>query len=216
MFIKWLGHACFKLTMKDGRTVIIDPYDPKVGYKPVDDEADIVLVSHDHYDHAYTADIKGDYKRIDSPGEYSENGIEITGIEIDHDDQGGAQRGKVICFIIAAEGVRVMHLSDIGAMPPDSFFEKAGKIDVLLIPVGGVYTVDAQGAFNIMERLAPNITIPMHYMTANLTFKLDGVHDFIKLASKVRDVSRHVESCIEVTADNLKKRRRIVVMQQSN
>ena len=130
--------------------------------------------------------------------------------------EGGFQRGKAISFIVTAEGIRVMHLSDVGAMPPDDFFEKAGKIDVLMIPVGGVYTVDAKGAFKIMERLSPNITIPMHYMTTNLTFNLNGVHEFIKLASKVRDVSRHVESCIEVTADNLKKRQRIIVMQQSN
>lgn len=216
MFIKWLGHACFKITLKDGRTIMIDPYDPKVGLKPVDEEADIVLVSHGHYDHSYTAGIKGSYKLIDSAGEFGVDGIEITGIEADHDDQDGTQRGKIVCFVIAAEGMRVMHMSDIGVMPDANFFDRAGKIDILMIPVGGVYTVDAKGAFKIMERMSPNITIPMHYMTPTLTLKLHGVHDFIKLASKVCDVSRHVESCLEVTADNLKKRMRIIVMQPSN
>jgi L-ascorbate metabolism protein UlaG (beta-lactamase superfamily) len=216
MFIKWLGHSCFKLTLKDGRTIIIDPYDPKVGHKTVDDEADIVLVSHDHYDHSYTADIQGDYQLIDRAGTYNADGLEIIGIETDHDDRGGAQRGKVVCFVLSAEGVRVMHLSDIGAMPDDSFFKKAGKIDILMIPVGGVFTVDAKGAFGIMERFAPNITIPMHYLTPTLTLKIHGVHDFIKLASKVCDVSRLGESCMEITADTLKKRHRIVVMQPSN
>lgn len=215
MFIKWLGHSCFKLTLQDGRTIIIDPYDPKVGLKTVDDEADIVLVSHGHYDHSYTADLKGDYKLIDSAGEYSRDGLEITGIEAYHDGQNGAQRGRIVCNIIAAEGIRVMHLSDIGAMPDESFFKKAGKIDILMIPVGGVYTVDAKGAFEIMERFSPNITIPMHYMTPTLTLRIQGVHDFIKLASKVCDVSRLGESCLEITADTLKKRHRIIVMQPS-
>jgi L-ascorbate metabolism protein UlaG (beta-lactamase superfamily) len=216
MYIKWLGHSCFKITLKDGRTIIVDPYDPKVGYKPVDEEANIVVVSHDHYDHAYTADIKGDYKLIKGAGSHGEDGIEITGIEADHDDQDGTQRGKVVCFVMEAEGVRVMHMSDIGVMPDESFFQKAGKIDVLMVPVGGVYTVDAKGAFKIMERLSPNITIPMHYMTPTLTLRLQGVHDFIKLASKVCDVSRQLESCLNVSADNLKKRMRIIVMQHSN
>jgi len=216
MLIKWLGHACFKLTVKDGRTVVIDPFDPNMGLKEVDETADFVLVSHGHHDHSYTAGIKGSYRLIDSAVTYKEDGLEITGIEADHDEQDGSARGKVICNIISAEGIRVMHLSDIGAMPGDGFFEKAGKIDILMIPVGGVYTVDAQGAFAIMERLAPNITIPMHYMTPNLTLKIEGVHEFIKLARKVRDVSRLGESCIEITADNLKKRQRIIVMQPSN
>jgi L-ascorbate metabolism protein UlaG (beta-lactamase superfamily) len=216
MFIKWLGHACFKLTTKDGRSIIVDPYDPSIGLKPVDEEADIVLVSHDHYDHSYTEGIKGEYKLIDSAGEYSEDGFEITGIEVAHDDQKGALRGKAVSFIIAGEGIRVMHMSDIGAVPPDEFFEKAGKIDILLIPVGGVYTVDAEGAFKIMERLTPNITIPMHYMTPNLTIKLHGVHEFIALASKEYDVSRQLENCLDITADNLKKRQRIIVMQHAN
>ena len=216
MLIKWLGHACFKLMLKDGRTIIIDPYDPKVGYKPVEETADIVIVSHDHYDHSYTDGIKEGYKLIRGAGEYKENGIEITGIPAPHDENGGADRGQVVCNIIAAEGMRVMHMSDIGAMPDDDFFEKIGKIDILMIPVGGVYTVDAKGAFAIMERIAPNITIPMHYMTPCVTLKLAGVHDFIKLASKVRDVSTQLESCMEVTADNLKKRQRIIVMQNAN
>jgi L-ascorbate metabolism protein UlaG (beta-lactamase superfamily) len=216
VFIKWLGHSCFKITLKDGRSIVIDPYDPTVGYKPVDEEADIVIVSHDHYDHNYTAGIKGDYKLIDAAGIYRDGGLEITGIEALHDENGGKDHGRIICNVIAAEGMRLLHMSDIGAMPEDSFFEKIGKIDVLMIPVGGVFTVDAQGAFAIMERIAPNIIIPMHYMTSCLSFKLAGVHDFIKLASKVRDVSRHLESSLEVTADNLKKRPRIIVMQHSN
>lgn len=212
MIIKWFGHACFKIILKDGKSIMIDPFDETVGYGKIDEKADIVIVSHNHFDHSYTQGIRGEYTLIDSPGTYNKGGIEITGVLLDHDDQQGKQRGKVVVNTIQAEGIRIMHMGDIGVVPDDSFFANAGKIDILMIPVGGVYTIDAKAALQIIEKLSPNITIPMHYMTEASKLQLKGVHEFTNLAGKEYDISRLGGSSLEITADNLKKRQRIFIM----
>lgn len=216
MIIKWLGHSCFQLMLKNGKSIMIDPFDETVGYEPVDEKADIVLVSHDHHDHSYVNGIKGNYKLIKDAGEYSADGIRITGVAACHDDQKGSVRGQVVINTIEAEGIRVMHMSDIGCVPDENFFNNAGKIDILLIPVGGVYTIAAEEALEIIDKLKPNITIPMHYMTSVLKFSLKGVHEFITLAGKEYDISRQGGSSLEIAADTLKKRQRIVVMEHAN
>ncbi len=212
MIIKWLGHSCFLLTLKNGKSIVIDPYDESTGYEPVNEKADIVLVSHDHHDHSDVKGIKGNYNLIKSAGEYESDGVKITGALAYHDDQQGALRGNVVVNTIEAEGIRVMHMSDIGCVPDESFFKNAGKIDILMIPVGGVYTIDAKGALEIIEKLKPNITIPMHYLTPALKISLKGVHEFTALAGKEYDISRLGGSSLEIAADTLKKRQRIVVM----
>ena len=217
MLIKWIGHACFLLTFKNGKRVLIDPYAPDLGYEPVCEQADVVLVSHEHDDHNFTEHLAGDFQLIDAPGEYVIDGMKITGITLPHDEAQGAKRGQVVSFLIQAEGLTFLHMSDVGCMPQDAYFELLPKIDILMIPVGGVYTVDAQGAFAIMERIHPNITIPMHYMTSSLRkFALKGVHELIELAGGGYDVSRLGNAEFEITADNLKKRSRIMVMEHSN
>jgi L-ascorbate metabolism protein UlaG (beta-lactamase superfamily) len=216
MIIKWFGHSCFKITLKNGKSIMIDPFDETVGYEKVDEKADIVLVSHDHYDHSYIKAIQGEYTLINSPGTYKADGVEITGVSMDHDDQQGKLRGKVVVFTIQAEGIRIMHLSDIGVMPDEGFFANAGKIDILMIPVGGVYTIDAKVALQIMERFSPNITIPMHYMTEVSKIQLKGVHEFARLVGKEYDISRLGGSSLEITADNMKKRQRVFIMDFAN
>lgn len=216
MIIKWLGHSCFQLTLKNGKSIVIDPFDESVGYEPVDEKADIVLISHDHHDHSYVKGIKGNYELIRGAGEYQTDYVKITGVDIDHDDQKGKLRGQVVVNIIEAEGIRVMHMSDIGCVPDESFFKNVGKIDILMIPIGGVYTIDAKGALEIIEKLKPNMTIPMHYMTSVLKLPLKGIHEFTTLAGKEYDISRQGGSSVQIAADTLKKRQRIVVMDHAN
>lgn len=210
------GHACFKITLKCGKSLLIDPFDETVGYGRIDEQADIALVTHEHFDHSFLPGIRGAYRLIDKAGSYSEDGVEITGTALYHDEQQGRLRGQVIVYTIRAEGIRVMHMGDIGDMPPDGFFETEGKADVLMIPVGGVYTVDAGGALKIINRLRPNITIPMHYMTEASRIRLNNVHEFITLAGKEYDISRLGGSSLEISADTLKKRQRICIMDYSN
>ena len=217
MIIKWFGHSCFQLTLKNGKSIVIDPYDKSTGYELVDEKADIVLVSHDHHDHSYVQSIRGEYKLIREAGEYREDCVKITGVSMPHDDQQGARRGRVVVNTIEAEGIRVMHMSDIGCVPDEDFFKNAGRIDILMIPVGGYYTVDAQGALDIIDKMKPNITLPMHYLTsASKIDSIKGVHEFTTLARREYDISRLGGSSLEITADTLKKRQRIVVMDHAN
>ena len=216
MIIKWLGHSCFQITLKNGKSIVIDPFDETVGYEPVDETADIVLISHDHHDHSYVKGIKGNYELIRGAGEFKTDCVKITGVVVDHDDQHGKLRGQVVVNTIEAEGIRVMHMGDIGEVPEEIFFKNAGKIDILMLPVGGVYTVDAKGALEIIDRLKPNITIPMHYMTSVLKLSLKGVHEFTALAGREYDISRQGGSSLEIAADTLKKRQRVVIMEHAN
>jgi L-ascorbate metabolism protein UlaG (beta-lactamase superfamily) len=216
MTIKWLGHACFLITLKNDKKILIDPYDNTVGYEPIDEQADILLISHDHYDHNYKDGVSGNYTLIDKEGDYDIDGISIKGILQPHDEAYGAKRGNVITFLINADNLNILFLSDIGMVPQKEYFDSLPDIDILLLPVGGVYTIDAKEAIKIMDEIHPNITIPMHYMTSCLKFALKGVHEFLQLAGKEYDKSRLGNSEFEITADNLKKRSRIVIMEHSN
>lgn len=216
MLIKWIGHSCFKFVNKAGVEIIVDPFDNTVGYEPLDEKADIVLSSHDHFDHNYIAGIKEGFKLIDKAGSYEECGIKIEGFELCHDDENGAKRGKTVAYKLYIDGMTLLHMGDVGIMPDDDFFEKIGKIDFLMIPVGGVYTIDAKGALEIMEKIMANITIPMHYMTASLSFDLKGIFEFTDLAGREFDISRLGSSEYSITADDLKKRCRIMLMEHAN
>lgn len=215
MLIEYVGHSCFYLTTKEGVRIIIDPYDNSIGLAPVDKEADIALITHHHYDHDYLGGVHGDFVTIDKPGSYEACGVKVVGVPVFHDDEKGKKRGTVTTYTIETDGMRILHMGDVGEIPDDSFFEQAGKIDILMIPVGGFYTIDAQQAIDIIERLNPNITIPMHYKTTHLTLDIAPVHGFMTLAKKEYDISRLGESKFEITADNLKKRGRILLMENS-
>lgn len=216
MLIECIGHSCFYLTTKSGIRILIDPYDNTIGLRPVKKEADIVLVTHDHYDHAYTKEIRGEYTLIDAPGSYELCGVKITGLSTYHDEEQGALRGTVTPYLIETEGIRILHMGDTGVMPEDSFFEAVGHVDVLMVPVGGVYTLDAQGALLLMERIEPNITIPMHYKINSLLMDIAGVHNFLTVAGREYDKAHLGECRFEITADSLKKRDRIIVMECCN
>lgn len=216
MLIRWIGHSCFLLTTQNGTKILTDPYDNSIGLAPVIEHADIVLVSHDHFDHNYTAGITGDYTLINTPGTHEALGIKITGFKTFHDPEHGKLRGENIVNLIEADNMRILHMGDIGTMPDDSFFESVGNVDILMIPVGGVYTVDAKGALAIMERLRPNITIPMHFKTPELDMDIEGVHEFSELSKKEYDRSTLGNNIFEITADSLKKRKRIIIMDCSN
>ncbi|MGI6154272.1 MAG: MBL fold metallo-hydrolase [Christensenellaceae bacterium] len=216
MLIKWVGHSCFHITTQDGIDIVTDPFDNTIGYKPVHEKADILLVTHDHFDHNYKEGITGDYTLIDQPGTYNVKGIDVLGIGTYHDDQQGALRGKNTAYLFVAEGIRMLHMGDIGVMPEQSFFDAVGGVDILMVPVGGTYTFNAKEALAFVNKLDPNITIPMHYKTPDLDMDIAGVNDFLTLAKKEYDRSRLGISTFEISVDNLKKRGRIVVMECAN
>jgi L-ascorbate metabolism protein UlaG (beta-lactamase superfamily) len=167
MLITWLGHSAFKLqgkTNSETVTVITDPFFPeKVGLKLPRLEAEIVTISHGHDDHNNAAAVKGDPRVIDGPGEYEMKGVFVEGISSYHDDKQGAERGSNIIFRIEIEDLSITHLGDLGHELDNKQLESLEGTDILLIPIGGTYTIDAQKAVNVINQIEPRIVIPMHY-----------------------------------------------------
>ncbi len=188
MTIKWLGHSCFLMTTDNGTRIMTDPCDPDTGYniKPV--ECDILTISHDHHDHNYAALALGEPVRIDSSGEYRVKDVSITGINTWHDDAKGKKRGENIVFVFEFDMMRIVHLGDLGEVPDAETLKKIGYTDVLLTPVGGVYTIDAKGAKAVADALKPKVIIPMHYRTPALAFDLE---DLSKCIALVKDRPIH-------------------------
>ena len=217
MKIEWIGHSCFYVTLESGKTLLFDPFADSIGYSRKNTEPSYVLVTHSHYDHASMEHIEGEYTLIDRPGvfNYEQDGIKVIGINTFHDKSQGSQRGTNVVFVLEAEGIRLMHMGDIGYVPDEEFFEQAGKIDILMVPVGGVYTVDAKEALEICRLAEPNIILPMHYKTMFLQMDLDPIYKFTDAAGRLYDISRLGTSWFEITASSMKKRPRIVVMNHS-
>lgn len=177
--ITWLGHSCFRLRGKEA-TIITDPYDPSVGYDLGKPKADIVTISHDHYDHGYVQGVKGDPRVVDGPGEYEISDVLITGIRTYHDEVKGQQRGKNTIYLIELEGITFCHLGDLGHVLTTEQVEAMDKVDVLFVPVGGTYTIDAVQAAEVISEIEPKVVIPMHFKTPAVKIKLDPVDKFAK------------------------------------
>lgn len=180
MKIKWLGHSCFLITGGNGVRILTDPFDETVGYQLPAVEADIVTSSHDHFDHNHIGVVKGDFVHLNKPGPYRERDIEIRGIGSYHDGQGGQKRGDNIIFTFRLEGISVCHLGDLGHLLEDEQIRAIGPVDILLIPVGGTYTIDYRQAVDLIGQLEPKLVIPMHYKTPAMGFDIDGVDKFLK------------------------------------
>ena len=213
MVIEWLGHSCFLVTLKDGTRVLHDPYDDSFGYTPPDVEADIVLSSHDHFDHNDLSHVSGDYTLINTAGEYSFGELKITGIKTWHDHHEGANRGENIIFRLDIKGITLSHMGDLGHIPDDDVYEQLDGTDILLIPVGGTFTIDANEALEICDRIEPNIIIPMHFKTPQSTMDIATLQDFLDAAGGEYDVSRPGKCYLQIDKASLKKRTRIVVME---
>ena len=184
MDIIYLGHSSYKLKGRSG-VVITDPFDPiMVGLKYPRNEADIVTISHNHDDHNKSDLILGKKMVITTAGEYEIMGISIVGLEVDHDASGGKERGKNIIYIFEIDGIRIAHLGDLGHKLTDKTIEQAGDIDVLMVPVGGEYTIGPKEAVDVVKEFSPPYIIPMHYKVAGMNEKVfgkfAGVDEFIK------------------------------------
>jgi len=177
--ITWLGHSCFRI--KGSQAVVItDPFSPDSGYSLGKQTADIVTVSHQHPSHAYTQGISGEPRIIKGPGEYEISGVLIIGIATFHDTQGGQTRGKNTVYVMEIDGVTLCHLGDLGHVLTSEQVEEIGDIDVLLLPVGGVSTINAAMAAEVIRQLEPKAVVPMHYKTPSLKRELDTVETFLK------------------------------------
>ena len=179
MDITWLGHSCFRI--KGNQAVIItDPFPPDFGYTLGKQTANIVTVSHQHPSHSYIEKIGGEPRIIKGPGEYEISNVLIIGIATFHDSVKGQSRGKNTVYLMEIDGVAVCHLGDLGHVLNDEQVEEMGNVDVLLLPVGGVNTINAAMASEVIRKIEPKAVIPMHYKTPALKRELDPVDSFLK------------------------------------
>src|SRR3989338_821163 len=186
--ITWAGQACFQISVSSGKensaNIVIDPFGD-IGFKEPKFEADILLITHGHSDHNNIKAIKGNPFLIEGPGEYEVKGFFIQGINSFHDDANGKERGKNTIYTIEAEDIKFCHLGDFGQKQlTDEQLELIGKVDVLMIPVGGIFTIDGHEAAKVIGQIEPKIVVPMHYSLPKLKVELDGVEKFLKAMGK--------------------------------
>ena len=188
MEITYLGHSAFKIKTKTA-TLVTDPYGKMTGFVMPAVSADLITVSHHHEDHDNIKAVSGTARRanpfvIDSPGEYEIEGISVFGYQTYHDAENGAKRGNNVIYVIQAEDLRILHLGDLGHKLSKEIIDELDGIDVVMIPVGGDYTVDAKMAAEIAAELEPYYVIPMHFKTEKHDDKTFGqlatVEEFVK------------------------------------
>lgn len=180
MTLEWLGHACFLLTTAQGTRIVTDPYDDSVGYGSLRVRADAVTTSHGHHDHNYTAAVEGYEKLFDSAGQERFRDVSISSIESFHDPFGGQKRGKNLIFRFEADGKSVVHLGDLGHRPDSAQLRFIENADVLLIPIGGYFTIDTDEALKIIELCKPKAAVAMHYRNSACAFPISTEEQFSK------------------------------------
>lgn len=209
MKIRWLGHSCFLLTSAGGTRVVLDPFDPKIGYPAPAVEADLVTISHQHSDHNFTQVLKGNFTKFEKAGTYSAAGIEIKAVPTFHDEAGGAKRGQNLVFRLVIDGLSIVHCGDLGHPLAPEQVQALAPVDVLLVPVGGHYTIDPAAALAVKNQLQPVLTVPMHFKTGALDFPIQTVEPFLKLAGGGRQAG---QGEIEVTTATLPQLAGVVVL----
>ncbi len=210
MRIDWLGHASF-LIESGGKKLITDPFDESLGYPVAEEEVELATVSHGHWDHCAVDRLKGNPVKVQTTGEFEAAGFKISGFPTYHDKSKGKERGPNIIFKIEAEGITLLHLGDLGHKLDSQQSAALGKIDILMVPVGGVYTVDAREAYDIVQSIKPRIVIPMHYNTPHLCFELAPLEAFTCQFDQVIK-----KAYLEIKADNLPETMEIIVLDYSS
>jgi L-ascorbate metabolism protein UlaG (beta-lactamase superfamily) len=213
MKIKWLGHACFLISSEEGLRIITDPYidgRPGLSYGKIEEEADIVVVSHNHEGHNNIAAVKGSPVVIKGVGSKKAGDIEFKGMATFHDIAQGRQRGINTVFLFTVNGVKICQLGDLGQLPSFFFFEEIGKVDLLLIPTGGGSTIGPQEATQLCRRIKVNVIIPMHFKNSKCTYLPAGIDDFIAGKPNVKKMDN---SEVEFKKDTLPAASEIIVLQ---
>jgi len=182
MELTWLGHPTFILVTSTGLTALLDPMGASVGYPlTVVTSVDLVTVSHEHSDHnnvglaagnplVLRGLAAGDWAKIDQ----TVKGVRVRTVSAYHDASQGSQRGKTAIFVFELEGLRLAHLGDLGHTLTADQVKAIAPVDILLIPVGGTFTLDGRGAAEVVGQLNPRVVIPMHYKTPALGASLAG------------------------------------------
>ncbi len=211
MIIEYFGHDEFLLENAYGTKILTDPYNPKMlNLKEKKIRADIITVSHGHDDHNYVKKAEGDFKVLDKEGVYEFENMRIRAIKSYHDEKQGALRGENLIFIYETEGLRIAHLGDLGHMPDERQTDILSKLDVLFLPVGGKYTIDAKAARRVAQILRPAMIIPMHY---RLSFgglsDIEGIEPFL---NEMKQVKASKVNLLRITKEDISEQPKIAVI----
>ncbi len=207
MEITWLGHSCFRVKGKEV-TLVTDPFNESIGYPLGKLAANIITLSHNHRGHSCVSIVEDGPKVLSKPGEYEIGGVFITGIGTFHDSEQGKIRGKNTAYLIEMDDVRLCHLGDLGHVPSPRQIEDLGNIEVLFIPVGGISTIDAKTAAEVVRFLNPRIIIPMHYRTEVVTW-LEPLDKFLEEMGLNKLVP---QSKFHITRSNLPSETQVIVL----
>ncbi len=205
MKIKWYGHAAFGITTADGVRICTDPYVPNsydgaLAYGPIRDRCDVVLQSHDHPDHGGAGELAGNPVVVKGAGVHKVKGMEFVGTPTYHDANQGRERGANTAFTFQADGVKIAFMGDLGHVLSADQVKALGPVDVVFIPVGGHFTIDAAEATKVAQQLQAKITIPMHYKTPACGFPIAKVDDFLAGKANVEKVGK---TEVEIKAGDL-------------
>ncbi len=214
MKLRYLAHSAFLMTTSKGTRIITDPYEAgsyggAVGYRAIDEEADLITVSHDHPDHCHVCEKHRKARLVQAPGENKVAEVAVRGVASFHDRSGGKERGRNVIFVFKADGLTVCHCGDLGHVPDEALVKEIGPVDVLLVPVGGFYTIDAAEADQVIAKMKPKVAVPMHYKTEKLGFGIATVEPFVKGKSNVINIG---ESEVDIDAARLPKETTVWVL----
>jgi len=210
MQLTWYGHSCFLLTSESGFSILTDPCDQETGYELHDLVCDAVTISHEHRDHNCLAIVAGTPTILRTSGDHLAGDIPVTGFASYHDDASGANRGENIVFLYQIDDLKLLHLGDLGHMLSDEIIEKIGDVDILLAPIGGVYTINAKIATELADRLHAKVLIPMHYKTPALHFNIEGLEPLLA-ANASRRVHHLNANTATLSHDTLGERRLLIL-----
>jgi len=190
MKVKWLGHSCFLITSRGGLRIITDPYavGGGINYSPIKETADVVVVSHGHDDHSNVSAVQGTPEVVKGDGKKTAKGIQFKGIATYHDASQGKRSGLNTVFCFTIDDIKLCHLGDLGHVLSPEQANEIGAVDILFVPVGGFYTIDAPVASQVCDQLKPKIVIPMHFKTPKCAYPIAGVEDFLRGQKNVRRV----------------------------
>jgi len=211
MTISWYGQSCFKI---QGKEVILvtDPYDKTLGLRPPYIHADLVTVTHQHYDHNNVQAVKDFTLVVEGPGEYETKGAEILGIQTFHDKKEGTEKGLNTVYVIRIDGISICHLGDLGHQLSDKQLEEINGVDILIIPVGGVYTIDATEAVKVIDDIEPKIVIPMHYKIPGLAREAANLQKIDKFCSEMGISKNKVEEKLTIKKKDLPQEKTKVIL----
>jgi L-ascorbate metabolism protein UlaG (beta-lactamase superfamily) len=171
-------HSCFEV--EGSATVVIDPHDGRsIGVKPPSLKADLVLITHDHFDHNAIRVVKGDYVMLKDVAPRRVKSVSVRGTTAFHDDVQGEKRGRMNIFQFTMDGIRFCHLGDLGHLLTDKQVQEIGQVDVLFVPVGGVFTIDGAQAQELVRRMSPRVAIPMHFRVGGLSLSIHNADEFL-------------------------------------